>query len=136
MLRRAVAAGYSDAPLMHRDVDLDPLRDRPDFRALMLDLAMPAFACSLFDEICISESRASRRIGSRFLWTTAPKGGFSTEHSAATLRFGSSFIDARISRRSVMISCNNLNSSSAAGSVHSNLASGNASSAMDFAPSV
>ena len=42
VLRRAVAAGYSDAPLMRRDVDLDPLRDRPDFRALMLDLAMPA----------------------------------------------------------------------------------------------
>ena len=41
-LRRAVAAGYRDLAGMKVDTDLDALRDRPDFRLLMLDLAMPA----------------------------------------------------------------------------------------------
>jgi tetratricopeptide (TPR) repeat protein len=41
-LRRAVAAGYSDFDWMRRDPDLDPLRSRPDFQLLTMDLAMPA----------------------------------------------------------------------------------------------
>ena len=41
-LRRAVAAGYSSFDWMRRDPDLDPLRSRPDFQLLMMDLAMPA----------------------------------------------------------------------------------------------
>jgi serine/threonine-protein kinase len=41
-LRRAIAAGYRDVHWMRRDPDLDPLRARPDFRLLMLDLAFPA----------------------------------------------------------------------------------------------
>jgi hypothetical protein len=42
VLRRAVAGGYRNAPHMQADTDLDPIRDRPDFRLLMMDLAMPA----------------------------------------------------------------------------------------------
>src|SRR5262249_45824006 len=41
-LRRAVAAGYRDVTWMRRDPDLEPLRSRPDFRVLLLDLAFPA----------------------------------------------------------------------------------------------
>jgi hypothetical protein len=41
-LRRAVAAGFHNRGHMQTDTDLDPLRDREDFRLLMLDLAMPA----------------------------------------------------------------------------------------------
>jgi tetratricopeptide (TPR) repeat protein len=41
-LREAVRAGYRDVEHMSRDPDLDPLRSRADFRALMLDLAFPS----------------------------------------------------------------------------------------------
>ena len=41
LLRRAAAAGYRDARAMARDVSLDPLRNRPDFRLFLLDLAFP-----------------------------------------------------------------------------------------------
>jgi eukaryotic-like serine/threonine-protein kinase len=41
-LRRAVAAGWKDGAHMRVDTDLDPLRNRVDFRALMMDLAMPS----------------------------------------------------------------------------------------------
>jgi tetratricopeptide (TPR) repeat protein len=41
-LRRAVAAGYANVPLIRRDVDLDPLRPRRDFQALLMDLSFPA----------------------------------------------------------------------------------------------
>ncbi len=41
-LRRAVAAGWRNVDHMRADSDLDPLRGRPDFKLLMLDLAMPA----------------------------------------------------------------------------------------------
>ena len=41
-LRQAVAAGYRDFGSMRVNTDLDPLRDRDDFRLLMMDLAMPA----------------------------------------------------------------------------------------------
>jgi hypothetical protein len=40
-LRRALDAGYP-CVLLPGDHDLDSLRDRPDFRALLLDLAFPA----------------------------------------------------------------------------------------------
>jgi hypothetical protein len=40
-LRRALAAGFSDFQLMDRDKDLDPLRTRADFKALMLDRGFP-----------------------------------------------------------------------------------------------
>jgi hypothetical protein len=40
-LHRAVAAGYRNVALMQTDPDLDPLRSRPDFQLLMMDLAMP-----------------------------------------------------------------------------------------------
>jgi hypothetical protein len=40
-LHRAVA-GYRNVALMQRDHDLDPLRSRPDFQLLMMDLAFPA----------------------------------------------------------------------------------------------
>ena len=41
VLRRAVAAGYRNVTWMQRDPDLDPLRARPDFQILMMDLAFP-----------------------------------------------------------------------------------------------
>jgi serine/threonine-protein kinase len=41
-LRRAVAAGFDNVTHMGRDPDLDPLRSRLDFQALMMDLAFPA----------------------------------------------------------------------------------------------
>ena len=40
-LRRAVAAGYRSVDWIRRDPDLDPLRSRPDFQLLMLDLDFP-----------------------------------------------------------------------------------------------
>jgi hypothetical protein len=42
LLRRAVAMGISDPAQLRRDSDLDPLRPRADFRALLLDLDFPA----------------------------------------------------------------------------------------------
>jgi hypothetical protein len=41
-LRAAVAAGYRDHAQMRTDTYFDPLRQRPDFQLLMLDLAFPA----------------------------------------------------------------------------------------------
>jgi tetratricopeptide (TPR) repeat protein/tRNA A-37 threonylcarbamoyl transferase component Bud32 len=41
-LRAAVAAGYRDLAKLRTDSDLAKLRDRDDFRELLLDLAMPA----------------------------------------------------------------------------------------------
>jgi serine/threonine-protein kinase len=40
-LHGAVAAGYRNVALMQRDHDLDPLRSRDDFQALMMDLSIP-----------------------------------------------------------------------------------------------
>ena len=40
-LHRAVAAGLQDVAFMRRDTDLDPLRSRPDFQMLLMDLAFP-----------------------------------------------------------------------------------------------
>jgi hypothetical protein len=40
-LRRAIAQGYRFPGVIFRDADLDPLRPRPDFRLLMMDLVMP-----------------------------------------------------------------------------------------------
>jgi serine/threonine-protein kinase len=42
-IRRACEAGYSNFYwILHRDSDLKPIRSRPDFQALVMDLAMPA----------------------------------------------------------------------------------------------
>jgi eukaryotic-like serine/threonine-protein kinase len=40
-LHRAIAAGWQDFGLMRVDTELDPIRDRDDFRLLLMDLAMP-----------------------------------------------------------------------------------------------
>jgi tetratricopeptide (TPR) repeat protein len=40
-LRRAIAAGYRKVNLIQTDPDLEPLRSRPDFRLLMMDLEFP-----------------------------------------------------------------------------------------------
>jgi hypothetical protein len=44
VLRRAVAAGFRDAARIRDDRDLAPLRDRADFRMLLMDLSFPAEA--------------------------------------------------------------------------------------------
>ena len=38
LLQRAVKAGYKDAAHMKKDTDLDPLRDRDDFKKLLAEL--------------------------------------------------------------------------------------------------
>jgi hypothetical protein len=40
-LRRAIAGGYRNVINMKGDLDLEPLRARPDFRALIMDLEFP-----------------------------------------------------------------------------------------------
>jgi serine/threonine-protein kinase len=40
-LRRALVAGYRNLALMREDTDLDPLRSRPDFQLLMMDIEFP-----------------------------------------------------------------------------------------------
>jgi hypothetical protein len=42
LLHKAVAQGYRNTDAMARESALDPLRPRPDFRLLMLDLPFPA----------------------------------------------------------------------------------------------
>jgi tetratricopeptide (TPR) repeat protein len=42
LVRRAIAAGFRDLVNMNLDTDLDPIRSRPDFQLLMMDLAFPA----------------------------------------------------------------------------------------------
>ena len=37
-LQKAVKAGYKDHALMTKDTDLDPLREREDFKELLADL--------------------------------------------------------------------------------------------------
>ena len=41
-LRQAIAAGFRDFAHMRVDTDLDPLRNRQEFRLLLMDLAFPA----------------------------------------------------------------------------------------------
>jgi len=41
LLHKAVAQDYRNAVAMAKEVALDPLRDRADFRLLMMDLAFP-----------------------------------------------------------------------------------------------
>jgi hypothetical protein len=41
-LRRAVAAGWRDSARLTADPNLAPIRSRPDFQLLVMDLAMPA----------------------------------------------------------------------------------------------
>jgi hypothetical protein len=38
LLRKAVKAGYNDAAHIKQDTDLDPLRDRDDFKNLLAEL--------------------------------------------------------------------------------------------------
>jgi hypothetical protein len=42
LLRRAIAGGFRDLAYIRDDRALDPLRSRPDFQLLMMDLAFPA----------------------------------------------------------------------------------------------
>jgi hypothetical protein len=42
LLREAVGMGYRNLDAFRTEDALDPFRDRPDFRLLMMDLAMPA----------------------------------------------------------------------------------------------
>ena len=43
LLAKSISSGFRDATQFRIDDTLKPLRDRPDFRLLMLDLAMPAY---------------------------------------------------------------------------------------------
>jgi tetratricopeptide (TPR) repeat protein len=40
-IRRAIALGYADSGMLKNDPDFDSLRSRPDFQALLMDLAFP-----------------------------------------------------------------------------------------------
>jgi hypothetical protein len=42
ILRRTIAAGYKDIGLIQAEPGLNPLRERDDFKLIMMDLAMPA----------------------------------------------------------------------------------------------
>ena len=42
LLRRAAESGYREFAAYHSETALDPLRDRDDFRLLLMDLAFPA----------------------------------------------------------------------------------------------
>ena len=42
LLRRAAATGFRDLATYRNETALDPLRNRPDFRLMMMDLAFPA----------------------------------------------------------------------------------------------
>jgi hypothetical protein len=42
LLRQAVARGYKDAALMKKDPDLDPLRQRDDYRKLLAEVEAAA----------------------------------------------------------------------------------------------
>jgi hypothetical protein len=48
MLRQAVAAGWNDARQTDRDPNLDPLRDRDDFRRLLAELLDRGFPADPF----------------------------------------------------------------------------------------
>jgi len=41
-LRKSIAGGNRDLSLFHEDPDLDSLRDRHDFKLLIIDLAFPS----------------------------------------------------------------------------------------------
>jgi hypothetical protein len=41
-LRRAITAGHRSVAHMRIDHDLDPIRSRPDFQLLLMDLAFPS----------------------------------------------------------------------------------------------
>src|SRR5262249_23277608 len=41
-LRRAIAMGYTDSGMLRNDPDFDPLRARPDFQLLLMDLDFPS----------------------------------------------------------------------------------------------
>jgi serine/threonine protein kinase len=42
LLRQAVEKGFRNVASLEKDADLDPIRDRPGFRGLMMDLTFPA----------------------------------------------------------------------------------------------
>jgi serine/threonine protein kinase/tetratricopeptide (TPR) repeat protein len=42
LLRQAAEKGYRDVAHLEKDADLDPIRGRPDFQLLIMDLAFPA----------------------------------------------------------------------------------------------
>jgi hypothetical protein len=46
LLTTAVGSGHRDADWFRIETALDSLRNRPDFRLMMMDLAFPAQACA------------------------------------------------------------------------------------------
>ena len=50
MLRRALASGYRNIKNMKTNKDLDPIRSRPEFQLIMMDLAIPANPFALKDQ--------------------------------------------------------------------------------------
>jgi hypothetical protein len=51
-LRRAIAGGYRDTALMRIEAGLDPLRVRPDFRLMMMDIEFPTKPFAQSPAIC------------------------------------------------------------------------------------
>src|SRR5262249_60801917 len=77
-LRRAVAAGYNSFDWMRRDPDLDPLRSRPDFQLLMMDLAMPAGPLAPASPSAFPRRHRTRGEGGRGAPAVRPRGPLPT----------------------------------------------------------
>jgi hypothetical protein len=50
ILRRAIDAGFRDAPRLASDPELIPLRSRADFQTLRMDIEFPADPFARWDE--------------------------------------------------------------------------------------
>ena len=82
LLRKAVAAGYKDAPHMRKDTDLDPIRDRDDFKRLLADLEKnpsPEIAPPPPGEVTESRQPQAKRSSCQHRYCLPP---LSTKHSS------------------------------------------------------
>ena len=60
-LMRAVAAGYTKAESYHKDPDLTPLRNRPDFKRLLAQDLTVHFACPKCDKKLWAKAKLARK---------------------------------------------------------------------------
>jgi len=69
LLTKAAGTGYRNAASFRTNTALDPLRNRPDFQLLMMDLAFPAQPdravrrALAFARPCLAEKTARRQNG-------------------------------------------------------------------------